>query len=230
VTFLAFDSSPPWLDNPDPADCADLPALRDVSSHRRRRGRILFLKTLLGIGMIRMAASEDFIDSTVANLKVIGMVPQNGRLRVCKGQLCLESTDNVQGVRRWLRGDSRDLTLVHVRNAINNAKRVVMLSSGCIWTLCRIATELEQCEVGLQNLRATYMADSAMMANLGVVIERIVSYRAQLLRDYPDMRHGINGNDNINGNEQDVSNRSIDEISIPPPQSIALCGSASSTG
>ena len=214
----------------------------------------LFFKKRLGIGMI-MAASEDFIDSTVANLKVIGMVPQNGRLRVCKGQLCLENTDNVQGMRRWLRGDSRDLTLVHVRNAINNAKRVVLLSSGCVWTLRRIATELEQCEVGLQNLRATYMADSAMMANLGVVIERIVSYRAQLLRDYPDMKskahvndghthvnddhthvndghtHVNDGHTHVNdGNSGDNNhNGYIDEISIPPPPSIALRSSSAAS-
>ena len=161
-----------------------------------------------GIGR-RMAASEDFIDTTVANLKVIGMVPQNGRLRVRKGQLCLENTDNAQGMRRWLRGDSRELTLLHVRNAINNAKRVVLLSSGCIWTICRIATELEQCEVGLQNLRATYMADSVMMASLGVVIERIVSYRARLLMDYPEIHKGNRDTSDVHGY--------INNMSIPPP-------------
>jgi hypothetical protein len=136
-----------------------------------------------------MAASEEFVDATVANLKVIGMVSQNGRLCVRKGQLCLECCGSVQGMRRWLHGDSRDLTLVHVRNAISNARRVVMLSAGCVWTIRRIASELERCEVGLQNLRATYMSDSVMMANLGVVIERIVSYRAQLMRDHGQQPH-----------------------------------------
>ena len=151
-------------------------------------------------------ASDEFVDATIANLKVIGMVPQNGRLCVRKGQLCLEATDNTQSVRRWVRGDSRDLSLMHVRNTISNATRIMQLlcsttpstsshvppsstqgehvdpaTSNLIivgstkkkWTVRRIAEELAQCEVGLQNLMTTYMTDSIMVANIGVIIERI---------------------------------------------------------
>ena len=163
-----------------------------------------------------MAASEEFVDATVANLKVIGMVSQNGRLCVRKGQLCLESCGSVQGMRRWLHGDSRDLTLVHVRNAISNARRVVMLSAGCVWTIRRIASELERCEVGLQNLRATYMSDSVMMANLGVVIERIVSYRAQLLQDHPDIAAAA-AHGGAHGQQSHEGECGEEPFSPPPP-------------
>jgi hypothetical protein len=97
--------------------------------------------------------SEDFVDSTIANLKIIGMVPRNGRLCVRKGQLCLETSDQLQAVRRWARGDS-------------------------------LFAELGQCEIGLQNLRTTYASDSMMVANVGVLQERIASYRAEAGASY----------------------------------------------
>jgi hypothetical protein len=140
---------------------------------------------------------EDFVDSTIANLKVIGMVTQNGRLCVRKGQLCLERSDHAQGMRRWVHGDSRDVTLAHVRNTISNAGRILLGGRGPPpspspsptpssgdqsageharrWTEQRISAELSRCEIGLQNLKATYMDDSVMVANLGVIIERITS-------------------------------------------------------
>jgi hypothetical protein len=155
-------------------------------------------------------ASDEFVDNTIANLKIIGMVGQNGKLRVRKGQLCLEKDDRMQPVRRWASGDSRDLTLLHIRNAISNATRITaMLAGGGLadatdnfdasvngvngsngsnssnnvnnssrrWTVARITAELSQCETGLQNLRTTYTADSIMVANIGVIIERLAAHR-----------------------------------------------------
>lgn len=138
--------------------------------------------------------SDDFVDSTIANLKVIGMVPRNGRLCVRKGQLCLETPDHMQSVRRWARGDSRDLCLMHVRNTMYNAQRIIQhLSTGVSsdrsnWVLQQIVAELGQCEVGLQNLRTTYATDSMMVANVGVLIERISSYRAAVLSERTESR------------------------------------------
>ena len=129
--------------------------------------------------------SEDFVDATIANLKVIGMVPKNGRLCVRKGQICLDHTDSMQGLRRWMRGDSRDLAIMHVRNTINNAVRIishltVSSSAAAIplsWTVQRILGEMQSCEIGLQNLRTTYADDSLMVANINVLIERIAEIR-----------------------------------------------------
>lgn len=142
--------------------------------------------------------SDDFVDSTIANLKVIGMVPRNGRLCVRKGQLCLETEDQIQPVRRWARGDSRDLTMMHVRNTIHSAQRIIQHTMDAQagdgvpdrgkldlarWVLQQLLAELGQCEVGLQNLRTTYAADSMMVASVGVLIERIASYRSQIDMD-----------------------------------------------
>lgn len=126
--------------------------------------------------------SDDFLDGTIANLKVIGMVPQNGRLCVRKGNICLDKDGQFQSMRRWMRGDSRDLTLMHIRNTINNAARILghlgtssnSIASG---TVRRIVAEMQQCEIGLQNLRTTYASDSLMFANINVLIERLNIHR-----------------------------------------------------
>jgi hypothetical protein len=127
--------------------------------------------------------SDDFIDSTIANLKVIGMVPQNGKLCVRKGHVCLDPPDALQPVRRWMRGDTRDAAILHVRNTIGNATRILTYMSrrgpliAARWTTERILSEMQQCEAGLQNLRTTYTEDSLMVANINVLIERLQATR-----------------------------------------------------
>ena len=124
-------------------------------------------------------ATEEFIDATIATMKIIGMVPKNGKLCVRKGQLCLD-TVQAQAVRRWANGDSRDCTLMHAKNTINNAVKInrFLMSTPnpttdvTSWTLRRMLAELEQCESGLQNLKTTYASDSMIIANLDVIIDR----------------------------------------------------------
>lgn len=140
-----------------------------------------------------MSAHEEFIDTTIAALKIIGMVPKNGKLCVRKGQLSLDVADNTQAVRRWVQGDSRDVTLMHARNTINSAVKISKAlseeratppntSAGNLsrWTLGRLVAEMEQCDVGLQNLKTTYACDSAMVANLDVLSDRLRAHRSEL--------------------------------------------------
>lgn len=142
-----------------------------------------------------MSAHEEFIDTTIAALKIIGMVPKNGKLCVRKGQLSLDLADNAQAVRRWVQGDSRDVTLMHARNTINSAVKIskALASEGgnpngnpngantlSRWTLGRLVAEMEQCDVGLQNLKTTYANDSAMVANLDVLSDRLRAHRIEL--------------------------------------------------
>ena len=152
-----------------------------------------------------MAAAEEFVDGTIAALKVIGMVPKSGKLCVRKGQLSLDDDDNAQPFRRWFRGDSRDVTIMHARNTINSAvkisRSIVSTSPAATngsgdkdkqgshptselarWTLERLAAEMEQSEVGLQNLKTTYANDSSMVANLDVLTDRLRAHKDELKR------------------------------------------------
>lgn len=145
------------------------------------------------------STTDDFVDSTIASLKVIGMVPKNGKLCVRNGQLCIDM-QRIQGVRRWINGDSRSMTLVYAKTTVNNAIKIARsIILNCIgsqtcnatsqWTLARILEEMESCEQGLHNLKTTtYVGDSMMVANLDVIIERLGAYRDELtlfIKDYP---------------------------------------------
>lgn len=132
-------------------------------------------------------ATEEFVDTTIATMKIIGMVPKKGKLCIRKGHLCLDVSDQVQSVRRWVQGDSRDCTLMHVRNTFNSAfkiSRFLITTPGAsymtYWTLDRLVTEMAQCEIGLQNLKTTYSIDSMMVANVEVLLDRLIAHEAEL--------------------------------------------------
>lgn len=132
-------------------------------------------------------ATEEFVDTTIATMKIIGMVPKNGKLCIRKGNLCLDVSDQVQFARRWAQGDSRDCTLMHIRNTFNSAFKISSFlinmpttSYMTYWTLDRLATEMAQCEIGLQNLKTTYSIDSMMVANVEVLLERLIAHEAEL--------------------------------------------------
>lgn len=132
----------------------------------------------------------------LANLKVIAMIPRGGKLCVRQGQLCLEPVDSLQRVRRWLLGDSRSVALSHVRTTVNGA---IELSSTLLklctisgvpsgqaplplWTLQRLTREMQHCDTGFKNLRATYANDSLLIANLEVLAERLNEHEHDVTR------------------------------------------------
>jgi hypothetical protein len=152
--------------------------------------------------------AEEFIDATIANLKIIGMLQRNDKIRVHKGQISIDRGDAgsllptlSQAMRRWMNRDSRDVTLIHLRNTVGNAIRITralaapanigsrlpdgsgegsraMFSTKPTgemrdWTLQRLINEMQAAEMGLQNLRATYNDDSSMMAAVDVLMDRL---------------------------------------------------------
>jgi len=124
--------------------------------------------------------SDDHVDNIIMNLKIIGMVQKNGRLCIKKGSLTLEHDDQLQKIRRWFNKDSRESTMLHIRNTIMNATK---LTKGVVskqidielkdWVLSRIFTEMTNCQSGLTNLKTTYNDDSIMIANIDVLLERL---------------------------------------------------------
>jgi hypothetical protein len=126
--------------------------------------------------------TDELIDNTITSLKIISMVQKNGRLCIRKGQLAIETNDKWQSVRRWLSNDSRDQTLMHMRNCINNA---VKLSKAIInnsldvdmrtWTISRLIIEMNNCQAGLVNLKTTYTGDAPYVAAIDVLLERLIA-------------------------------------------------------
>jgi hypothetical protein len=135
--------------------------------------------------------TDDFIDTIFANMKVIGMLQKNSKLCIRKGQLAIDTDDRFQGLRRWIYKDGRCIIIMHVRNTINNAiavsKRLLKdeISTDLRdWTVLRMHEEMRACENGLQNLKTTYMEDSAMVAALDVLIERLRANYDDISRKY----------------------------------------------
>jgi hypothetical protein len=126
--------------------------------------------------------TDELIDSTLTTLKVIGMLPKNGRLCVRRGQLTLESDDHLQRWKRWIYRDSREVTLMHIKNTINNANKIIKgIMSNQIdielksWTVQRFLSEMTSCQSGLVNLKTTYIQDTAVVATLDVICERLAA-------------------------------------------------------
>lgn len=124
--------------------------------------------------------TEELIDTTLTTLKVIGMLPKNGRLCIRRGQLTLESDDHLQRWKRWIYRDSREITLMHIKNTINNATKIIKgIMSNQIdiemkpWTLQRFQSEMTSCQSGIVNLKTTYINDTAVVAALDVICERL---------------------------------------------------------
>lgn len=134
--------------------------------------------------------TDDFVDNVIANMKVIAMVQSNSKLCIRKGQLAVDVDDRFQSVRRWIYKDSRDNIIMHIRNTINNA---IKISKGLLkdeissdlknWTLIRMNEEMRACEIGLINLKTTYIGDSATVAALDVLIDRLKANYEDLARN-----------------------------------------------
>ena len=145
------------------------------------------------------AAGEDQIDVTIANLKILGMLQTGGKRCVRRTQLAVDRESRLQGVRRWLSKDSRDVTLVHIRKTLNAAvgiaSAILATHEGAsaqaphaahapgdlsAWTLARLIEEMRACESGLQILKASYADDSATVAALEVLADRLRAHCADL--------------------------------------------------
>lgn len=122
---------------------------------------------------------DEVVDKTMANLKLIGMIKKGEKVCLRKGQLNIEYVDRLQPVRRWYNKDSRDVTLIHIRNTINDAIKIAkgLLSNNIqsdmkTWTIGAINNELKNCDIGLQNLKTTYIEDPSFQANIDVLSDK----------------------------------------------------------
>ena len=130
---------------------------------------------------------DEVVDRTMANLKLISMINKSEKLCIRKGQLNIEQVDRLQPFRRWINKDSRDMSLIHIRNTINDT---IKITKGLItnnlqhdlstWTVNTLNDEMNKCEIGLQNLKTTYAEDPSYIANLDVMIDRCRAHSQEI--------------------------------------------------
>jgi hypothetical protein len=122
---------------------------------------------------------DELVDKTMANLKLIGMIKKGEKVCLRKGQLNIEYVDRLQSLRRWYNKDSRDVSLIHIRNTINDAIKIAkglitnnVQSDLKVWTVSALNQELKNCETGMQNLKTTYIDDPSFLANIEVLLDK----------------------------------------------------------
>ncbi len=130
---------------------------------------------------------DEVVDRTMANLKLISMITKGEKLCVRKGQLNIEQIDRLQPIRRWYNKDSRDVSLIHIRNSINDAIKITkslldnkLQTDLSAWTVNALNEEIKKCEIGLQNLKTTYADDPSFVANLDVMIDRCQAHSDEI--------------------------------------------------
>lgn len=131
--------------------------------------------------------NENFIDNIITNLKILGLLQINEKLSIRKGHLQIDRESNIQGVRRWISRDSREFSLVFIKEIIRNintlfyklktelpsCKQQVYDTEEIHWVINRILPELENSEQGLANLRTTYTNDTVISVQIENMIYKI---------------------------------------------------------
>jgi hypothetical protein len=130
---------------------------------------------------------DEVVDRTMANLKLIAMINKGEKLCVRKSQLNIEQVDRLQPFRRWFNKDSRDNSLIYIRNTINDTIKITkslfatdLQNDISKWSIIALNDELKHCETGLQNLKTTYVEDPSFIANLDVMIERCKAHSDEI--------------------------------------------------
>ena len=125
--------------------------------------------------------NEEFIDSIITNLKIIGIVQINEKLYISKGHLQIDRDYSLQGIKRWFYKDSRELILNFIKELIKNinilfSKIKTLEKDEQVWITNRILVEMDSIENGLNNLKTTYSYDPVTIVTLDNILIKIREY------------------------------------------------------
>ena len=137
------------------------------------------------------------MDKIFVDLKILAKLPQNGKLNtIYNNQLYLENDSILQGIYRFLKGDSRTKTIEKIEDLINTSKQLAnsLLQSSSMniyenstspskfevsefnknyQQLKSLSNELKNSQKGINNLRVTYQNDTYVVSKLEVILENI---------------------------------------------------------
>ena len=122
------------------------------------------------------SVNENFIDSIITNLKIIGILQINEKLSIRRGHLHIDrEVVGLQFLKRWFYKDSRDIILTFIKEMIRNIlltfNKIKSLNrEDQVWILYRILTEIDNVENGLNNMKTTYSLDPVTNATIDNII------------------------------------------------------------
>ena len=110
-------------------------------------------------------------DHVYVSLRVLSNLQEGQKLSTRNGLLSVDRKANP--VLRWLNGDNRSTTLMHLKNVINEA-----IVSG-------YHKELVEAAPGIESLKVTYADDSAFVAGVDVLLRRFLPVPTQQVASPP---------------------------------------------
>lgn len=180
-----------------------------------------------------MLCSNDKIDRILINLKVLATIAQGERITVyANGSFSIYQSGWLQSLSRRTFGETRWGNLDSIKTVISEAINILQTYinlvdkstnlpsslpyptlNSCVNYIKTFSKELEAVKSGLENLKVTYEADSLMVANLNLLIERTqtevskgkeVSAKFEKLEDvlYEDEGSVVSNNNGSNNNNK----------------------------
>jgi hypothetical protein len=124
--------------------------------------------------------SEDNRDvlELLTQLKIISMLRQHERFSTRGEIIRIENEGWMQGLRRYLYGESRECNINHLSKIFDRVFSVISIqlrertSLQSEW-FQKILEELQEAKTGITNLKTTYESDSVSKAKLDVLLGRI---------------------------------------------------------
>jgi hypothetical protein len=128
-----------------------------------------------------MSLPEDYLYNfmdLMTNLKLISHLKEHDKLTQTEQKMEIDSRYYLQGVRRWLGGDSRDETIKYIDRIIRSAdtiseKFIKSKSEDDKHNLKLLTEDLIACRNGLNNLKITYNDDKLFISTIENFIEKI---------------------------------------------------------
>lgn len=128
-----------------------------------------------------IALPEDYlynIMDLMTNLKLVSHLKEHDKLTQTEQKMEIDSRYYLQGVRRWLGGDSRDETIKYIDRIIRSAdsiseKFIKSKSEDDKHNLKLLTEDLIACRNGLNNIKITYNDDKLFISTIENFIEKI---------------------------------------------------------
>ena len=111
------------------------------------------------------------LNGILLRLKVLSMLRQHERVSTVGNKIIVDKPSLLQGIRRWIRGEDRDLNIEVIDQLIRRSI-IYMQSTTDSFNQGRVRCELNRAKNGLVNLQTTYEHDSLAVARIGIITLR----------------------------------------------------------
>ena len=112
------------------------------------------------------------LNGILLRLKVLSMLRQHERVSTVGNKIIVDKPSLLQGLRRWIRGEDRDLNIEVIDQLIRRSI-IYMQTTSDSFNQDRVRCELNRAKSGLINLQTTYEHDSLAVARIGILLDII---------------------------------------------------------